>query len=874
MLPEALVGSYQRYKEDTNVFTSALLQIAREFGYRPTENSMRKPAPQQSHQSHQPRLKGKARKLAQAQIDRESAADKNKAQNKTYKVSTKELLAQTEYVASHWDKHASDASKSILRSVLSCGQRAIASRRRCMNWFGNMEAKDHASDLAHQAFINSLEHMLNVLGGLQLGSLDPTTPSGSKDQASLKESSIKNRFASLTVEDPVEPKSSKSKSPKTASQKTEFIPTSSDVDLEIEDDLELAFATFCFFEDLHTIQEYLRSLWSRYKDRKIDLVTASLVSNAAIYWIGLAEANIHTSFPQKFTSTSGWEDLISTISPPPTITPEDSANFPGVSHLGKHQDQLFCFGRQGDASSVRGKGRSTLMDTFNLTQGEFNPLLYFETASVLMLYCSHIPNGARHEVAFLPKLRSEVLLPGVRMESLIAKKQAEVELLNKMLLDAGFWDGLRVGIYCSAISWFKKPSEPEMEKKNFIPWGQGDEFTNSCRALWNKRVVTAQNVVAAEIVLDFHKNNFLMASRTSMPLEDLFKEQARVKREVWDFAPSESMDHKLNFKFKIGSNTVQKTLHDDMFLGSRGNPAFEYREVVGNVFQEPTVKDYVVLDPDPNFYLRHNPIFCGSALLQLKVQAEEARVYVADKHKSILVSAHLYNALRQFDLCPRWPEMDRAIDEQMGPLFAGELPTDLTSMRTRVMERLGLGDRLTKNVEVWKRRHMKPSMLTQVFNPYLAGKQSLGFTIMQLMKNTWTYTGRGSKAGDSGSIVWPEFLSQLEKKISSLVNDPSIDYLALTLKCNEFLKRLEEARPPVMAAKLRYCFDAASAEKFPFLVTGMMASYVFLEEIIITEAGKPGTKIPPTHHVLNTDTGLKPTAQVFNDFFAKELDLN
>ena len=65
MLPEILAGSYIRYKEDTNVFTTWLSQAAVACGYKPAqrEQHKKKPAHQQTLSAN-PRLKGKARKEA------------------------------------------------------------------------------------------------------------------------------------------------------------------------------------------------------------------------------------------------------------------------------------------------------------------------------------------------------------------------------------------------------------------------------------------------------------------------------------------------------------------------------------------------------------------------------------------------------------------------------------------------------------------------------------------------------------------------------------------------------------------------------------------------------------------------------------------
>ena len=105
MLPEILAGSYIRYKEDTNVFTTWLSQAAVACGYKPAQREQHRPKP--AHQqilTANPRLKGKARKEAKgaaAAAGSKKLQDDFKAQQPTvkYKITTQELLNQAEAVA-------------------------------------------------------------------------------------------------------------------------------------------------------------------------------------------------------------------------------------------------------------------------------------------------------------------------------------------------------------------------------------------------------------------------------------------------------------------------------------------------------------------------------------------------------------------------------------------------------------------------------------------------------------------------------------------------------------------------------------------------------------------------------------------------------
>lgn len=60
------------------------------------------------------------------------------------------------------------------------------------------------------------------------------------------------------------------------------------VDLE-DDEYEKGFASYCFFEDMHRIEDYIKSLWEEYKEGRIDLITASFITNAGVDIIRVQE---------------------------------------------------------------------------------------------------------------------------------------------------------------------------------------------------------------------------------------------------------------------------------------------------------------------------------------------------------------------------------------------------------------------------------------------------------------------------------------------------------------------------------------------------------------------------------------------------------
>lgn len=70
-------------------------------------------------------------------------------------------------------------------------------------------------------------------------------------------------------------------------------------DFSKDDDkfLEMRLRVHCFFEDLHTMQEHIPGIWTQYKERQIDLVTASFIIDSAICLMHEAENELIASWP-------------------------------------------------------------------------------------------------------------------------------------------------------------------------------------------------------------------------------------------------------------------------------------------------------------------------------------------------------------------------------------------------------------------------------------------------------------------------------------------------------------------------------------------------------------------------------------------------
>ena len=293
MLPEILAGSYTRYKEDTNVFTTWLSQAAVACGYKPAQREQHKPKP--AHQqtlAANPRLKGKARKEAKAAA---AAAGSKKIQDDyeapqptvKYKVTTQELLNQAEAVAK-----SEKAGVKVPDSVVRIIQRAIDARKRCASWFqktGIVSEED--STKSHLHFVTTLERALSTLrpdipeiASPEKGP-DPTTAVPAEE--------LKNRFSVLGLEETVDDEDLTAAEAATELGGAKKRPGKDSIveiyELEDRVDIEHAFIIFCFFEDLHRIQSFIQEIWKEYKTNKCDLTVASVTTNLAFNLVRRAE---------------------------------------------------------------------------------------------------------------------------------------------------------------------------------------------------------------------------------------------------------------------------------------------------------------------------------------------------------------------------------------------------------------------------------------------------------------------------------------------------------------------------------------------------------------------------------------------------------
>ncbi|KAI4174861.1 MAG: hypothetical protein LQ348_006288 [Seirophora lacunosa] len=765
MLPEFLAGSYKRYKQDTALFTTWLAKAAASFGYKP-DPTKRTPSVQSGSSESPPavetpevpkastRLKGKDRKAAKhaAEKAKKIIADNVESSAPStvkYTITTGDLLRQAEAVTkSHVKSHIK--MPTTLRAIV---ERAIRARRRCSEWFRKSNVRNVYADKQHVHFIEILEQSLKILEPCL--EADDAASSHPKQAASLPDTaSLANRFCMLNVEespdvDPAEVSAiaaavnmaTKSKASKGESEIAVY-------ELEDEDefDEELAFVIFCFFEDLHRTQDFVKELWQKYKARKCDLHTAAITTNAAFDLVRQAEEDLISQAPKLFNRKRSYESIA-----------------------------IIVFYADAFQQGLCPEKRLNTNESLRITP--FDDFIYLSTAKILMkfTFLADLPTNCQPPYPMpLPPLRfSYISRPELLGTPEMDRKEQEDLILSRLIMDRQIWN-----------IWKKEGS------KRFVSPPPEDEFSESLDKLTTKGVLSVALVFEARIFLDIQD---IMGDDVKRGHQDLLQATTTIDQIMnlkvvngeWDVGGSGERWHEKDVdvvmrikmtsmhwildtpvnafaRFKefqlanidpdhykpIGASTpALSSRHEpprpqavraeasgaasprDSQTRPPRNPKFssmsmQYHRLPDGVdFHDPefqramrkqlvaegALPDEKAVDPehmenarrlnikmispseDLNYLFTTNPIYCGVVSFGILTDYEAAGISLCNWHKTIWPTAHLYSALQQTSsISKSWQDMDKLIDLHMDTLFAGQIPLSAHEFFVRFALALGL----------------------------------------------------------------------------------------------------------------------------------------------------------------------------------------
>jgi hypothetical protein len=209
-------------------------------------------------------------------------------------VSLKELLPLAQAIVNSKDPI------NIPSDIMRAGFRAVSARKKCAGYFKNntdpRDAETARANQGHSYFISLMEEVIMALqpcfalssGADQIAKLESKTTEYSVED-------LENKFAALEAEEPIERSDDAQATDSKAPQLL--------YELELPKNKENAqaeklFALFCLFDDFQNLRTFVMELWTGYGAGRVDLITASVTTNAAFQLAVRTQEEMQTAYPE------------------------------------------------------------------------------------------------------------------------------------------------------------------------------------------------------------------------------------------------------------------------------------------------------------------------------------------------------------------------------------------------------------------------------------------------------------------------------------------------------------------------------------------------------------------------------------------------
>ncbi|KAK4544128.1 hypothetical protein LTR36_004626 [Oleoguttula mirabilis] len=201
------------------------------------------------------------------------------------RIRTHELVALANAIV------AADPPVSIPQNIIDVLNDVIAGREVCTQWYSS-QAVQQESDVArqnegHVFFIHTLREVHNLLSSAhqaQVQSQQPTAatarPKKAKSRARTTNDTLSSLFAHLEVEEPSDTPLGTGSCSAPPSLGTKVDLTDSDVSLQ-DDTEDIAFALWCFLEDLNDARAFLIATWGDYCKGSVSLLLVTATTTIA-----------------------------------------------------------------------------------------------------------------------------------------------------------------------------------------------------------------------------------------------------------------------------------------------------------------------------------------------------------------------------------------------------------------------------------------------------------------------------------------------------------------------------------------------------------------------------------------------------------------
>ncbi|KAG8531882.1 uncharacterized protein KY384_003518 [Bacidia gigantensis] len=848
MLPQILFSSYQRYKEDTNVFTTWLSQSARACGYylstaESCEAATQKPA---NPVASTPRLKGRARKLAKlAQDDRGSETDFHVIK---HNVTSRTLLEQAETVAR--------SQKKMPKEVLSVVKRSINARKRCSKWFRQSASDDLDSNSSHEQFIEVLEKALKILEPcIDTHTEKRAQSSETPGSAQPPNAGLCNRFGMLNVEDVDETFDVSAASVNMTAKSPSSAPSKDREEYEFEEKLSfaLAFIVFCFFEDLHGIEDLLKDSWQQYKEGKLDLETCAMTTNLALDLVRRAEEDLLTKIPgEPIEKGSSYFDMVNLLLFKRPVRPEQG---PAPQEVAIPQDMVVPPEKIVPQEEIAPKERSHRETTEGLLeQLGLDPLdhfIYLPTLRILTKF-QQSADLSSFFVQTVPlitySLTSEPWLYDLPH---IKEWEDEDTFLTQFLMDQAFEKYIpKVESICQADEYWKVRDETMI-----------NGFSIAFCQMKKEKIPSVWIVFAARILLDIRgilKTAIDQTYHSQVEYGDsaiklLKSYEGKLMALSASLRPKEDENHFRGLyrllhcrvvqnpipwmKTRLGESPAKELLKPIKFLSLKNSPSgprslfSKELRLIGGIGDKLTDEKIDEADweevrsirpaASSDFLLKHNPLACGTVMFNASLEMEHVGIIIANQHQSIFAISHLYNAVRQTGhLEASWKELDHVIELQIKQLFQGQLPTTPQDMFRRWVIRLGIPSyHFAHDAKLrapnWKRKNKKyfgpelsETRMTKTLLDFIHSQEANehGMRKLQLLiqEKQTEAEKRGGKRNGQKQLTPIEVLQQVREWLPRTLETMKTRYIQLTHICNDLLEkiycRIEETlgMPPLM----------------------------------------------------------------------------
>lgn len=841
-------GAYGTYKANTNIFVAWLSQAAEDCGWKPSARGAEIAEESRTANSH-------------------SQTGHHPSPGDCYTVSTRDILNQIDLVA-----ESKRDVKVMPVNVCDALKTSIELRERFVAWYERLDPESEESTSRHRYFVQVLRRAIHRLSALGEDTEQEAGQSNT-DITAINEEDFKisryenfwchstlifvvfkanfaprlsNIYDALQLEDVTEGDTPGEVSSKSAPQIFQ-----ADRHSQLQNDcrMEMAFIVFSFFEDLARLRTKLMDIWSRVRRGELHLVQATVQTAMCLEFARQGERKAYEAYTSVNPATEHtYRDLCTVISA--KFSPDQDEEEPNTQA----------------SSSTSEKSPIT---------SEF---IFRQTGVVLSRLGKMLEKGTVAVEACCPDWET------FSTDSSVEESEKKDTFIIHMFLDMLTERRIRNTLSC--VVDYSRYSLREMA----LPYEE--PLLATLHPVWTEGNITTTMVFAFQIMWDIHTvcgkglSTIDILNSAAQKYEDSFKfsnvATGQLTLEGFNSVGKPGLVLKLLrcVRYHL-RNYYFPHFKSFMYLNSIGVPDEVVCEVVNLPVKAlcspnplPPIKqppphpkpdtDTEGLSGDTKgdghtpmsigdaFLVKFNPLHTGTLLMDAASMAEEVGITLANREPTIFMVAHIYNALRKLEVCQKeWPEMERIINLQNGPIFANNIPTTPKDMWARFKYRMGMSDNPKNRLRIkdmtWR---FTAHRATQPLLQFFTGKETLPGLLATLAAQAEEAIpnekisrglprGKGKRHGPKRHT--PEnTLSKLEKYTGAVFAAIETDYVGMTRKCTRLLRRinttlLAELKNPYLGVTP---VSDAIEELFPVALVMLKEARIHEEVAVARNKGK------------------------------------